>query len=207
MKLKFEDIFIFVALLSAFLILCASVGCAGIQAQPWVSESGHHFRQCHYPVKVIIDVENIDDDIVWDAFQHWNDMTALDLFARRMLRRWKSSVVITDRYPERFESNADVAIGCGLTNIRVHRNGCPRVTFIDLNTRDPKCMSNSDHMVTVIRHEVGHVLGLGHSAWEMDLMARRTAWWKWAHPVDAAKHEIRFVRKLYGQGDVTWKRQ
>lgn len=57
--------------------------------------------------------------------------------------------------------------------------------------------SRRDILQTTLRHELGHVLGLGHSVWESDLMYPKLDPWTGWHPMGPSDWERRTVQWLY----------
>jgi len=82
---------------------------------------------------------------------------------------------------------------CGRTYIAWDSHNCIVKAKIRLNL---ECSGNMDEFQTVIRHEIGHVLGLDDSVDFTALMSHALEP-TMQHPVDANEEEIRAVKALY----------
>jgi hypothetical protein len=91
---------------------------------------------------------------------------------------------------------------CGTTLMRFGQDGCIEDAVVAVQ---PLCMGDGDKLQTILRHELGHVIGLPDTEWETDLMARSLADWRWAHPVDASIDEIGEAKEILNGSSVSWR--
>jgi len=86
---------------------------------------------------------------------------------------------------------------CGRTYMKYSKDNCIARAKIKLNL---ECAEDMDEFETIVRHEIGHILGLSDNVDFTSLMSHnieRTM----QHPVDANDEEIKAVRALYGVSD------
>jgi hypothetical protein len=167
-----------------------------------MTENGVPIRQCLIPTLYGISytVPEKYRSIVDSGMKYWNTTINKKFFV---------NIGTVNYSPIDTETNGFIVIGllgdnsplknsaCGASSIYFNQStSCIGVAKIYINE---KCLNLSPGMIeTIVRHEAGHILGLGHSNIFTDIM-----WTKleptMQHPVDASKEEIERIYKIYGE--------
>lgn len=173
------------------------VGCASSPPYFVHPKTGAFARQCDLPqfVGASPSVPPRLRPMVRDSFLYWNEAVGKRFFVYTDDVDWEfddkkyGGVIVVSVDPSYKRSSA------ANTNIRWLGNGCMKDSFITVN---PKSVDmTTDAFQTLMRHEVGHLLGLRHRDLFTELMSPTTdtTFWK---PQNASEEEIRLVRELYG---------
>lgn len=179
-----------------FLFLLA-LSCAH---SPYYAETpGGPTRQCVYPGLYAIssDVPESHRIAIVKSVEYWNAVTNTSLFF---------TVGVVDMDIRDPLTNGLLIIGMG--NEEELRNNAAAMAWFKYETRtgcmgklkiaiNPRILEKDIEVFeTIMRHEAGHILGLGHSDLFTDLMYPHYSKGQ-QHPVDASELEIKTVKKLY----------
>lgn len=165
-----------------------------------ISNKGQSIKQCDEKILYAIS-DNLPvafHDIVRRGFDYWNALLEHKKFYY---------IGIVDYTPMDPETSGFIIIGVsserdsniyGFTKYDYdHGTGCMSSTKIFLT---PSCLQDSDVLMeSVVRHEIGHVLGFGHSKDEKHLMWYKIAAIKQGHPIDVSRIELDYALDLYGR--------
>jgi hypothetical protein len=157
-------------------------------------------RQCSLPLIFAVTSETSNEmaNQIKDGVLYWNDALGKETF----LYGGHVNFGINDPFGGGF-----LAVGivpdlpqyrnvypCAITRMNVATNGCVMRVLIKIRK---SCTSDPDVLQTIVRHEVGHVLGLNNSSDFTTLMSCRLEE-TMQHPVDATEEEVKAVKQLYG---------
>jgi hypothetical protein len=106
----------------------------------------------------------IKNEAVYDAIEEW-DHRIEGLIFREVQSRYDADIEIRFR-----EGESDVA---GLTRNFFDRYGLITKSFVTIYDRGFPFAFNNDQIEQIVKHEIGHVLGLGHANFDDSLMATR----------------------------------
>jgi hypothetical protein len=106
----------------------------------------------------------IKNEAVYDAIEEW-DHRIEGLIFREVQSRYDADIEIRFR-----EGESDVA---GLTRNFFDRYGLITKSFVTIYDRGFPFAFNNDQIEQIAKHEIGHVLGLGHANFDNTLMATR----------------------------------
>jgi predicted Zn-dependent protease with MMP-like domain len=106
----------------------------------------------------------IKNEAVYDAIEEW-DHRIEGLILREVQSRYDADIEIRFR-----EGESDVA---GLTRNFFDRYGLITKSFVTIYDRGFPFAFNNDQIEQIVKHEIGHVLGLGHANFDDSLMATR----------------------------------
>jgi hypothetical protein len=106
----------------------------------------------------------IKNEAVYDAIEEW-DHRIEGLIFREVQSRYDADIEIRFR-----EGESDVA---GLTRNFFDRYGLITKSFVTIYDRGFPFAFNNDQIEQIAKHEIGHVLGLGHANFDDSLMATR----------------------------------
>src|SRR5918998_986197 len=106
----------------------------------------------------------IKNEAVYDAIQEW-DLRLDGLIFREVQSRYEADIEIRFR-----EGESDVA---GLTRNFFDRYGLITKSFVTIYDRGFPFAFSNDQIEQIAKHEIGHVLGLGHANFDDSLMATR----------------------------------
>ena len=106
----------------------------------------------------------IKNEAVYDAIEEW-DLRIEGLIFREVQSRYDADIEISFR-----EGESDVA---GLTRNFFDRYGLITKSFVTIYDRAFPFAFNNDQIEQIAKHEIGHVLGLGHANFDDNLMATR----------------------------------
>lgn len=106
----------------------------------------------------------IKNEAVYDAIQEW-DLRIDGLIFREVQSRYEADIEIRFR-----EGESDVA---GLTRNFFDRYGLITKSFVTIYDRGFPFAFSNDQIEQIAKHEIGHVLGLGHANFDDSLMATR----------------------------------
>ena len=106
----------------------------------------------------------IKNEAVYDAIEEW-DLRIEGLIFREVQSRYDADIEISFR-----EGESDVA---GLTRNFFDRYGLITKSVVTISDRGFPFAFNNDQIEQIAKHEIGHVLGLGHANFDDSLMATR----------------------------------
>ena len=106
----------------------------------------------------------IKNEAVYDAIEEW-DLRIDGLIFREVQSRYDADIEIRFR-----EGESDIA---GLTRNFFDRYGLITKSFVTIYDRGFPFAFNNDQIEQIAKHEIGHVLGLGHANFDDSLMATR----------------------------------
>lgn len=161
-------------------------------------ESDKFVRQCDTPVFVASDknLTVLRAELVTNAVTHWNQSVGMDLFMDLGVLDWADSNAPNDAFilislDETDEMKDKL---CGITRFKWDERGCMRTVSIHIN---PKCLKKGNEIFeTIVRHELGHVLGLTHVD-DFTKLMNYSIEETLQHPVDVSQEEIERVKNLY----------
>lgn len=104
------------------------------------------------------------NEAVYDAIEEW-DLRIEGLTFREVQSRYDADIEIRFRKGE-----SDIA---GLTRNFFDRYGLITKSFVTIYDREFPFGFNNDQIEQIAKHEIGHVLGLGHANFDNSLMAAR----------------------------------
>ena len=138
--------------LLAALLLCS---CGGADNQIELSDLEGQVRQCHLPVLVVIYTQQVDSDLVWEAFAQWNDRLGVELFVREHDTD-TSMILVSDLPTEHIGQQTETT--CALSWIPMYAKDCALTTFIDLNAEAEDCTSRK--MSEALDREIEYTIAL-----------------------------------------------
>lgn len=190
----------------AFIVLLslALYGCA--PTSPYITRNNNVVRKCSPPILfgVAFNTHKVFRKPIRDAFQYWNTVTGKDLFFDLGVVPWEINDPLTNGFiPVDVMSIDDPWLSqhlkvrsCGaLLRSPPNRTGCVGLAKI---VAVAECVDSLEKLNTILRHEIGHLLGLKDTPDFTKLMSVRVEN-TLQHPVDASKEEIDAVIKLYQQ--------
>lgn len=110
------------------------------------------------------DSSTIKNEAVYDAIEEW-DLRIEGLTFREVQNRYDADIEIRFK-----EGESNVA---GLTRNFYDRYGLVTKSFVTIYDRGFLFAFNNDQIEQIAKHEIGHVLGLGHANFDDSLMATR----------------------------------
>src|SRR5215212_9261465 len=110
------------------------------------------------------DSSTIKNEAVYDAIEEW-DLRIEGLTFREVQNRYDADIEIRFK-----EGESNVA---GLTRNFYDRYGLVTKSFVTIYDRGFLFAFNNDQIQQIAKHEIGHVLGLGHANFDDSLMATR----------------------------------
>lgn len=165
-------------------------------------ESDKLVRQCNLPIMVgsHYDVTALRADRVTSALKHWNEVTDTEFFFDLgYLEEWKDlpDMPMDGFVVIRIKEDEEMRDGlCGLTYFAWDVKGCIKASLIHIN---PRCLKHGDDIFeTIVRHELGHLLGLTHVNDFTKLMNPKIEE-TLQHPVDVSSEEAILIKRLYGR--------
>ena len=180
-------------------ILSVTTSCAH---NPYIkSDMGQHARQCLLPVPVGI-VEGTPEPLanaIRDAMKYWNSVDSRKYFISLGEVPWGASNPMTNGFvPVQVvptDSLWNLGIGtCGNAQLIIKQaSGCISRAKILIADR---CTGPIEHFETIVRHELGHVLGLKDSVDFTSLMSHAVEP-TMQHPVDANLQEKLALAAMY----------
>jgi len=178
----------------------------------YVNRNDKVVRVCEFPIYYVL--KNVSDEnikSVTNGADYWNGILGKSKFVykgkytKTKVSSFVRFLVIEqfDKLPNRDEDDdedEDESI-CGLAYANSSSSGCVEKPNIDLKS---KCMKNSLEAETLVRHELGHIIGLDDSDNPMHLMYFEVLFERESFmitpenlPVNATESEIDKVRELY----------
>jgi len=178
-----------------FFISCAQA--AYFENPKAKADSDKIVRQCSLPVFIASDqnLTALRADMVGSAATHWNHSVGMDLFMDLGILDWASrepnDAFILVSVEETVEMKDKL---CGITRFGWDQKGCMHFVSIHVN---PKCLKKGNEIFeTIVRHELGHVLGLTHVD-DFTKLMNHSIEETLQHPVDVSQEEIERVKNLY----------
>lgn len=157
-----------------------------------IDSGGAPLKLCNSHILVVIDPEIPDTQavIIRDAASYWNETVGHTIFLG------PDTIIGSDDRSAVLIRTAETSKHsvAGVTTEYYAAKGC----IISAGVRIRPNILNGDHDIfeSVIRHELGHVLGLGHSDIFTDLMAPSVETSN-GQPIDASDRECAAARSLY----------
>lgn len=194
-----------IVVLPILVFLPAMAACGAVATTSYIADHGTGpVRQCMMASGLFVAVARGSEqlaDQARDQIAHWNAA------AGRQLLLWAGTVNIDldDYVPrnvilvglragladERAERSPAGRRSCGITGYSSTSIGCFLRTQIEI---EPDCARRPDLLATILRHELGHALGLGHGDGGLMVRAYDSGT---RHPVPVAPGEVRAVLDLY----------
>jgi hypothetical protein len=146
-------------------------------------------------VRVAPSVPQEHREAVQQAFDYWMNATGIYLFEPAIPY---NTELESSWFPNTVTLRWDpTGPACAMTEYHaVTQFGCSLATSIAVNASCVKYWE-SPAIESIMRHELGHVLGLGHSGIPLDVMFPIVLHGIWVHPQDTIEATINLVRETY----------
>ena len=176
-------------------------GCAA--TSPYLLDKNElQIHQCSLPVLygVTEDTEKVFRGPIYKAFNYWNTVIERKVFINFGTIPWRVHSPYTRGFiPVSVLSRNDPWISdlesCGKTLLSYDINRCITSAKIAIVG---ECIKSLDRLNSMVRHEIGHVLGLNNKSSHTPYLMNKNVERSVQHPVDASEEEIKAVRRLYG---------
>lgn len=158
-------------------------------------------KQCIIPIGFAI-AEDTPDELkqhLRDGVMYWNEA----LGSKMLVDFGSTGFTLESPYTDGFlmvgvvsnlkQKDLSGIHACGRTTMSYMADGCITKSKVRI---DLSCIEDEDKLITIVRHEIGHVLGLSDTSDFTALMSGRLER-TMQHPVDATGEEISAVKKLY----------
>jgi hypothetical protein len=168
------------------------------------TKKGMALRRCD-PVVLFLFSSNLPEkhiEATRDSFRYWNEALEKDFFFdigiinedpshfSRSTAEGVDYLVVGTAKVERFRKETTYAIASYISE----KSGCMTNSMILFN--EEYLDIDMDKFKSIMRHEIGHILGLAHTEEEERLMLHYIPN-EGPHPMEASKEEILYLRKLY----------
>jgi predicted Zn-dependent protease len=166
------------------------------QANPLLTDTNVPALLCKTPILLIDDAyDNRIYAALIDAIQYWNSVVGRKiLYSLDDLTFEEVQMIVSVTE----DTNKEVP-RCGVCNSHVDlTTGCIVRADIQIST---KCLgqftsiADNERLITIMRHELGHLLGLGHTDVETDLMHPNA--WPLKNPASASLEAIQLIKSYY----------
>lgn len=190
-----SGIFLIATLCSFFV---SATGCA--HGAHWVADNGEKVKQCDLPLLIGLDrsVTIWDAGAISDGIEYWNDIAGKRVFMFVGVLDFETpeeglpGIVVID------SSDEYTRTSCAHTTLRWDQEtGCMTKVIVHLNQA---CLNRHEpnYIETLVRHELGHVMGLRHNLDKGGLMYPKLQD-KATHPVNISNQEMQSFMELYGE--------
>jgi hypothetical protein len=172
----------------------------------YLTHNGQPIKHC-MPIIYTVPADTPEElhDIIIDEVEYWNRVMGKKIFYNTdnmgysMGSTYLYGVYTIGTVPELTGSSWRTKT-CGKTKYD-HRNNC----FISVRTEiDIKCTEDPNLLRTIVRHEVGHALGLCDRT-DITGIMRSSVSKTEHHPLDVTEDEIEALKKLYTKKRIIFK--